>query len=1153
MNTALTDEPFVPKDTLDVPVIGIGASAGGLEAVNDTLANIDDPSEFAVVIVQHLDPTHTSLMAELMDRRTDFVVRQIEGGESLEPGHAYVIPPGKSLAVQGGVLSLESFAEPRGVRRPIDDFFISLAHDQGFNAACIVLSGTGADGASGLRAVKERGGVAVAQKPNTAKFDGMPTAAISTGLVDFILPPEEIFSRLAQYFKSHREITTEGQPVSFLSESIEPICTALRSASGHDFSGYKRTTLSRRILRRMQVLEIPEPADYLTRLRADDRECEALLKDITINVTSFSRDPEAWNQLVEKALPEIIANAVKGETIRAWVPGCSSGEEAFTLAMLIDAEMKTQDRELSVQIFATDIDEQMLSQAREARYSLAILKNLREDLKQTYTYASEGAFEIMPRIRSMVQFSSHSVIKDPPFSKLDLISCRNLLIYLDDKIQSVLIPLFHYAIKPDGFLFLGNSETIGRFDTLFETVDQRSRIFRRRPGKASYPIHFPLTQVDRGNLQQSKNSQRQAGQRRLNPVEERLLSTYMPPHIVIDAHGEVIRTSGKVNKFLEFPTGTPSNELTVLARPDLREILRPLLKSARDKGKRQVVRDVEVSSEFGVQKIDVIVDPLPDHTQLILLPEVEAFRAGMADDLVDSPEHGDRSRELEEELRTVRFRLRSTVEELETANEELKSSNEEMMSMNEELQSSNEELSTVNEELKTKADQLTVVNSDMQHFIESTELALVVLDKDLRVRTYTEAVRDIFPLKIMDRGRKLSEVAILIDDANVLKDAEKVRDGAGAIQRLVVSDTGDRSYSLQILPYMRDRQTVDGVTLMFSDVSRLQNAEIALQSQTERLRLAISVAGLGLWDYDLATDEVNIDNKTRAFFNLSPAETASIDTIMQAIHEGDRDRISAALEHAFETDAMYSEQFRVVGDDGLTRYLRGVGKLVEQDSHSKKMFGVNFDVTPQVNAVENRDLLIREMNHRVKNLFAVVSAMVMIAGKRFDTMDAFSDHLRSQIMSLAQAHDVSYQIGERSSKVLLKELFSKLLSPFVGEAAFKLEGENLQISIDALTPLSLIFHEWATNSLKYGCLADGEGSVTITWSTTSSNDGELMIDWIEKGQRKKSDPDEKQVGFGTKLVESSVNQLSGSVSTKWSELSLTHTLILPIAVLNQNE
>ena len=1144
------DEPFAPNVKLPCPVIGIGASAGGLEAVNDTLANIDDANRFAVVIVQHLDPTHTSMMAELMDRRTDFVVRRIEGGEELKPGHAYVIPPGKSLEIRDAVLSLESFTEPRGVRRPIDDFFISLAQDQGFNAACVVLSGTGADGAAGLRAIKERGGVAVAQKPSTAKFDGMPTSAIATGLVDFILPPKEVFERLAMYFDSHREIAVHGKPVSFLSELIDPICSALKSASGHDFSGYKRTTLSRRILRRMQVLEISEPSDYLTRLSADRRECEALLRDITINVTSFFRDADAWGKVVEKALPQIVANAGDSDTIRAWVPGCSSGEEAYTLAMLLADEIARQEREIAVQIFATDIDDQMLAQAREAGYSLAMLKNLPDRLQQTYTYASNGVFEIMPHIRAMVQFSSHSLIKDPPFSKLDLISCRNLLIYLDDNIQSVLIPLFHYSIKPGGFLFLGNSETIGRHDNLFETVDQRSRLFKRREGKAMYPLHFPLTQSSRGRpISSSLPAKDPSVVTRRNPAEDRLLEAYMPPHILVDAHGEVLKTSGKMNKFLDFPPGAPSSELMVLARRELREVLVPLLKKSRDLGRRQVARDIEISSDFGKQKVDVVVDPLLDHTTLILLLEVEAFRAELAPDIVERLEPGDRIHELEEELRTLRFRLRSTVEELETANEELKSSNEEMMSMNEELQSSNEELSTVNEELKTKADQLSLVNTDMQHFIESTELALVVLDKESRVRTYTDAIRDVFPLKPQDRGRRLEEVASLVDDRNIIADAKKVIAGGAPAQRLVVSDDGQQSFSMQILPYMRDPQTVDGVTLTFADVSQLQNTESELQGQTERLRLAISVAELGLWDYNLSTDEVHIDNKTRILFGLAPDQEGSIDNIMQAIHRDDRSRVEAALEHAFETNGMYSEQFRVVHRNGEVRYVKGVGKLADQDLSHKRMYGVNFDVTAQVQAVNNRDVLIREMNHRVKNLFAVVAAMVNLAGKRFDNMPEFSEYVGTQIRSLARAHDVSYQIGERSTEVLMKDLFTKLLTPFIGETKLTLRGGETKIGVDALTPLSLIIHEWATNAIKYGCLADGKGELLITWSQFPGPERELIIEWVEDGNTKVVEPDEAKLGFGTKLVKSSVSQLSGEVKTLWEDRSVTHTLTLPLSVL----
>ncbi len=711
------------SDNNTCPIIGIGASAGGLEAVKDFLGAAQPQSEMAFVLVQHLDPNHESMMAELIGRRTQMQVHQIVGGERVEADHVYVIPPGSQLTIEDSVLSLSPFAEPRGLRRPIDDFFVSLAQDQGPNVACVVLSGTGADGSTGLRAVKENGGVVVAQQPDTAGYDGMPMAAIGTGLVDFILAPEQIYEKLWGYFKrrAERGDTPDGVPVA---EHLEDICIALRASVGHDFSGYKRATMLRRIDRRMQVLAISEAAEYVRRLRSDERECDALFQDLLINVTQFFRDPEMFRLLEEKAIRPLVEASMPGVPIRAWVPGCSSGEEAYTVAMLFAEAATAMDKRPVVQIFATDIDPQMLNMAREARYPLTAMKDIPDDLRERYVIGLDGKFQIAPRIRDMVQFSAHSVIKDPPFSRLDLVSCRNMLIYMGDEIQATFIPLMHYALKPGGTLFLGPSEGIGRHEQLFEPVDQVSRIFRRKEGQASYPIGFANAQVALRARTPTLTTRRPtsfADSGEKSPATERILERYAHASLVLDDHGNILSTNGKLSKFLEFPDSHSTMHAVSLARPGLAEALGPMLRRAVSEGKRMAARGVEVRSEFGSQAIDLVVDPLSDGTLLAVFVEAGAFQAEVADDFVDDSAPDDRFHDLEEELRHTRFRLHTTVQELEVANEELRSSNEESMSMNEELQSANEELSTLNEELKSKVDELSLANDDITNFMASTE------------------------------------------------------------------------------------------------------------------------------------------------------------------------------------------------------------------------------------------------------------------------------------------------------------------------------------------------------------------------------------------------------------------------------------------------
>ena len=472
------------------PVVGIGASAGGLEALRDMLSPVRGATGMAFVIVQHLDPNHESMLAQLLDRHTALEVLQCEGGERLEPDSVYIIPPGHGLAIRDGVLELTDFAQPRGLRRPIDDFFQSLAIDRQADAACVILSGTGADGTTGLRAVKENGGVCVVQQPETARYDGMPVSAVGTGLVDYVRPPGEIIDCLTSFFARRTGHPLERE-ATVVADHVDDLCRVLRQAVGHDFSGYKRSTLIRRVERRMHVLGIDSGRGYLTRIRSDADECEALFRDLLINVTRFFRDGELFEVLRADAIVPLLAGREPGEDVRVWIPGCSSGEEAYTIAMLFAEAAREAGEPTAVQIFATDIDEQMLAIAREGTYPVAALADIPAALRERYTVPHGERFTMTTAIRDLIRFSSHSLVKDPPFSRIDLVSCRNLLIYFDDRLQQTVLPLLHYAIRPDGFLFLGPSESVGRFEHLFPPIDRHARLFARSPGAPSYPIDLP--------------------------------------------------------------------------------------------------------------------------------------------------------------------------------------------------------------------------------------------------------------------------------------------------------------------------------------------------------------------------------------------------------------------------------------------------------------------------------------------------------------------------------------------------------------------------------------------------------------------------------------------------------------------------------------
>ncbi|KQM66570.1 MULTISPECIES: CheR family methyltransferase [unclassified Sphingomonas] len=1130
-----------------VPVVGIGASAGGLEALREMLAPAKRPTGLAFVVVQHLDPNHESMLAQLLDRNTALAVLQSSGGERIEPDTVYIIPPGRGLAIRDGVLELTDFQQPRGLRRPIDDFFLSLAGDQQSNAACVILSGTGADGTTGLRAIKENGGVCVVQQPESARYDGMPLSAVGTGMIDFVKPPGEILHCLQAFFQRRGSEPLEPE-ANVVADHVDEMCRILRSAIGHDFSGYKRSTLVRRVERRMHVLGIDTGRAYLARIRSDATECEALFRDLLINVTRFFRDADAFETLRTRVIAPLMADRASDEDVRVWVPGCSSGEEAYTIAMLFAEAARTSGSPLAVQIFATDIDEQMLGIAREGSYPAAAMADVPAHLRERYTVPHAERFTIAAPIRDMIRFSSHSVVKDPPFSRIDLVSCRNLLIYFDDRLQQAVLPLFHYALRPGGFLFLGPSESVGRFEHLFQPVDQPARLFERGPGAPSYPIDLPGSQrppVPRRE-RDTRGDTASLGSEAL--ATRRMVERYAPPSLIVDQDGGIISAYGKLSRYFEFPvTRTGGSSAVNLARPGLRNVIGPLLRQARDERRRVIARDVAVETDYGTQPVEIICDPLGDGTLLFVFRDTGPFVPSDQGELQDLEPSDDHLEELEDELRLTRHRLRAAIEELETANEELKSSNEEMMSMNEELQSTNEELSTVNDELKTKVDQLTVANSDLRNFYESTELAVVVLDADLKVRSYTDAATRIFPLKPADRGRPLTDVANRLQDAAHLEDARAVATGASPVQRRVRTADGEHIFSLRVLPYRTQTGEIDGATLVLTEITDALALERQLAAERERLDLAIKAAGIGVWEYCPENGELVLDPAERQLFEVAPDAEVGIDMLLGRIDPDDLPKVEAALRRAIERSGDYEATFRVRQGDGQMRWVKGFGRVVG-GSAPRRLVGVSIDVTPEYALAETRELMLREMNHRVKNLFAVIAGMITIAARSHDDLRTFADDLRRRIAALGSAHSLASPAGQPHA-VGLDDIVATTLAPYRDHARIEIDGPVVALDRSCLSPLALILHEWATNSIKYGALgSDGERGLRVQWRV--GDDG-IVLAWTED-TKDTGDHQPGKRGFGSVLVETSVRQLRGTMTAGTHDDRFRLEMRLPAGVMRRD-
>jgi two-component system, chemotaxis family, CheB/CheR fusion protein len=1125
------------------PVVGIGASAGGLEALREMLARARSPTGMAFVIVQHLDPNHESMLAQLLDRHTELQVLQCEGGERIAGDTVYIIPPGRGLVIQNGVLELTEFVQPRGLRRPIDDFFLSLAVDQQANAACVILSGTGADGTTGLRAVKEHGGVCVVQQPDTARYDGMPLSAVGTGLVDFVQPPGEIVDCLTAFFR-RRGGDGSGDEAELVADHVDDLCRVIRAAVGHDFAGYKRTTLIRRVERRMHVLGLETGRAYLARVRADKVECEALFRDLLINVTRFFRDAELFEILRERALEPLLRGRNPDEDIRIWIPGCSSGEEAYSIAMLVADAAHRLGLPAAVQIFATDIDERMLQIAREASYPAAALADIPAHLRERYVVPHAERFTIASEIRDLIRFSSHSLVKDPPFSRVDLVSCRNLLIYFDERLQQSVVPLFHYAVRPGGYLFLGPSESVSRFEQLFPAIDHHARLFERSPGAPKYPIDLPGS-ARRGEAQPGGREARRGDPSIADETlaVRRMVERYAPPSMVLNEDGGIISAYGRLSRYFDFPvTRAGGTSAITLARPGLRDVIGPLLRQTRDARKRVVVRDVEIRSEHGTQAVELVCDPLPDGAMLLVLRDTGAFQPSSDFDLLELDAGSDHVEALEEELLRTRYKLRSAVEELETTNEELKSSNEEMMSMNEELQSTNEELSTVNDELKTKVEQLTIANADLRNFFESTDLAVVVLDRELKVRSFTAAATTIFPLQPGDRGRPLADVSSRLAGHEYLHDAAEVCTGGTAIQRRLTTLDGNRTLSLRVLPYRLQNGSIDGATLVLTDITEALSLERQLAAERERLELAVKAGGIGVWEFNPDAATIAVDSTAGTMFGLAPDTPHATQTLIACVVPEDRLSLEAALAEAAHGLDDFEARIRVRAVDHAPRHIRSYGRLTRSGDR-KRIVGVCIDVSPEYALAETRDLMLREMNHRVKNLFAIIGGMISAGARTHREIGVFASDMRDRISALGRAHSLADPTdGQGMSD--LAGLIGATLRPYRDHVPTVIEGPLVAINWRHVSSLAMILHEWATNSVKYGALGSEDGSLSVTWER--GDDG-LVLDWRERMARV-AEPRPGR-GFGSLLVEMSLRQLESSLERRYDASEYRITLRLPELVL----
>lgn len=832
------------------PIVGIGASAGGLEALETFFDGMPADPGAAFVVVQHLAPEHPSILPELLAKHTKMPVRVAEDGAAIEVDSVHVIPPNATLGIKGGVLSVRTPIEPR--RNPIDGFFRSLAEDQGENAVCIVLSGTGTDGSLGLEAVKEHGGMAMAQSPETARYDSMPRGAIALGLVDHVLPPEEMPAKLLEYTKYLLGVDARGARRDSRAEdqtaALQKICAHLQRRLGHDFSQYKPATLLRRIRRRMAVTQATDLAQYLERLREQPEEVDLLFRDLLIGVTRFFRDPEAFAVLAASVVPEICRSAGDGGQARVWVAGCASGEEAYSIAILFREHLAELDVAPQVKIFATDIDEHALETARQGRYPEGIAEHVSKERLERFFTRQGDFYQVDKHLREMCIFSTHNIISDPPFSRLDLVSCRNLLIYLENTVQRKLVPLFHYALRAGGHLFLGPSEGLGAFPELFRTLDKKNRLFRRNDAARPLAVAFSAVDRSRGSRPAEEPPGSPVARRDVIPkaLDRLLLDGYAPAAVIINEQRDIVYTSGRTGKYLELPAGVTSVNIVEMARPTLRPALHTAIHKAFGSRQETVHEDVTVEVNGHVQRLDLTVRPMPDVDPaaglfVVVFADIgpPISRDGSGAPGASIPAHDPLAQVLEAELRSTKEHLQSTIEALETSNEELKSANEEMLSTNEELQSTNEELQTskeelqsINEELQTvnlelnrKVDELDRANSDLQNLLASTHIATIFLDRALRIKKFSAPATEVFRLIDSDVGRPITDIAATLADGDMVTDAREVLATLSPKERQVRRAPGDVWYIRRIRPYRTVDDVIDGVVITFVDITSMKQAQ----------------------------------------------------------------------------------------------------------------------------------------------------------------------------------------------------------------------------------------------------------------------------------------------------------------------------------------
>ena len=937
--TAAPKAEAVPaKRNHNFPIVGVGASAGGLEAFTELLKAMPATTGMAFVLIQHMDPTHESMLPQLLGKATSMPVRQVQDGLAVEPDHVYVIPPDAGMTIDQGILRLMARKVTAGKILPIDDFFRALAEDRKTAAIGVILSGTASDGTLGLTAIKAEGGITFAQDQQSARFPDMPLSAVAAGCVDFCLPPDKIAAELARmgrhpYIRALDEILPP-QVVEGADDTLRRICILLRTATGVDFHLYKPATIGRRVARRMALCKLTRREQYIQLLRDNRAELDALYEDIFIHVTGFFRDAEALNALQHTVLPKILENQAGEQPIRVWVPGCSSGEEVYSIVMILLEGLGDRSSQTRIQVFGTDISEHAITHARGGIYTEASMTAISTDRRRRFFAKVEGGYQIAKFVRDMCIFARHDVTKDPPFSKLDLVSCRNVLIYMGPVLQKRVAETFHYALRPGGWLLLGKSESMSAHANLFAVEDPKLRLFTRKPVAAQLHVNPALVEYTRPARDERASEPANSLDVRRD-AERLLLDQYVPAALVVDADLQIVHFQGKTSPYLAPATGQPSFHLLRMVRPELVVDMRTAIHEAKKQGAAVTRHGVRVKHNGTYRTVDLHVAPLKgrrakDWDYLVVFQD--ATGGGASEERTAKAPPGKAKAEnkqaaqLKRALEAAYDQLKTLTEEYEATNEEMKAVNEEVVSSNEELQSTNEELETAKEELQSSNEELITLNDEMQNrnvelgqlandlsnLLVGVEIPIVILDADMRIRRFTPAAEKVLNLIATDVGRPFTNLAIPLD----VSDWNELVAGVVERRRVVERDVQHRDghwYGLRLRPYQTGEQKVDGILMALFDID---NTRRSLDETRESRDFAMAMVETVREPVVVLDSNLRVIKATRSYyqtFATTAAETEGQEFFQWGQGEWNVPRLQQLLQDVLQSDTAL-DAFEVTGE-----------------------------------------------------------------------------------------------------------------------------------------------------------------------------------------------------------------------------------------------